>query len=662
MVQSKGIGSLIKNKLFTGVNPQTIKIILLQNNFLSIKEGDIIFQAGDKSEHLYLIIDGKIKLKIHNALSSSIVREKEKNDFFGQYELLENIPRKSSAVANSDCILYKLSQKDLLDLISKHKAVQDTLSIERNDYNTNIRNSSYQILQTPKERYEDVTLTSTPVPDIELTETQFKERHNVTENTDNYLNNNFEPTTPAAEETIPPKENETAIFDQNENPPQGNIFSAALNGDIAYNDEPDSEGILPFEEKHADNVLNSETAEKKPDVIESLKSEIDYQKLLSAVKKIHENVELDKTIRSIIESIIELFDVQIVRIFLLDKSKNELWSFPFMDNTDEIKKIKIGEGLIGKCAQDNEIINVNNPEQDIRFNYQTDAINNIQVEDMLLYPVDDKEKNVIAIIQLINSCNNRFIKQDEEILSILSSNICNAIETTFKEHDKIEKKSQNYIENMTGFIINDINTPLALIKRYAEFIRNKTDIKEVKQVSEFIIEQVHSVLTYSEIFSDFINRNSSLKRRTMDLQITLGNILDMFAEYVESRNTKLFKKLEANTKIFLDPDIFYHACFQLIKNLCDTMPEGGNIYVISQKEGDIVSIEFHNTGKVIDNKMRSKISNSFIMPGTEENTELSFAIADKIIKDHDGKIRIGSESMGGTSFIISLPLQHVFEK
>ena len=147
MSQSKGIGPLIKNKLFAGVNSQALKISLLQNNFLSFKEGDIIFQTGDKSEYLYLLIDGEIKLKVHYTINSSIVREKGKNDFFGDYELLDNTPRKSSAVANSDCVLYKISQKELIDLISTHKAIKDTISTEKNEYNFNIKNSSYQIVQ-----------------------------------------------------------------------------------------------------------------------------------------------------------------------------------------------------------------------------------------------------------------------------------------------------------------------------------------------------------------------------------------------------------------------------------------------------------------------------------------------------------------------------------
>lgn len=91
------------------------------------------------------------------------------------------------------------------------------------------------------------------------------------------------------------------------------------------------------------------------------------------------------------------------------------------------------------------------------------------------------------------------------------------------------------------------------------------------------------------------------------------------------------------------------------------MPEGGNIYIVSQKEGNFVSIEFRNTGKGTDDKMKSKISKSFIMPGNEGSAGLSFAIANKIIKDHGGEIKLGSESTEGASFIVFLPIHSVFK-
>ena len=712
MSQSKGIGPLIKNKLFAGVNSQALKISLLQNNFLSFKEGDIIFQTGDKSEYLYLLIDGEIKLKVHYTINSSIVREKGKNDFFGDYELLDNTPRKSSAVANSDCVLYKISQKELIDLISTHKAIKDTISTEKNEYNFNIKNSSYQIVHIPMGIEAEITNAPVPSANLEQPKDPSHEEIKESEKTDDYPVNKFGLSATEPEEEQLPDEKELPLDKDDTDFPDEGIFSAALNGNLSFNDEPSSKEILPNEANGMHDgsdgesieetsqkegttriAADDETVENSQEVIESFRrltdetthsedslihtppdvdkveekqetagfsgSELDYKKMLFAVKKIHENVELDKTVRSIIEAMFTLFDSQIVRIFLFDKVKSELWSFPFMENADEFKKVNIGEGLLGSSAKDDAIINLINPEYDNRFNLRTDIVENIIAEDMIIFPVHDGNKNLVAIVQMINSGKNGFTKEDEEILSILSSDIGNAIEKSSGKHSLNGDGSINQFEKISDFVINDINTSLELINRYSEFIRHKTEIKEVKQVAGFITEQVHSVLLYSSIVSGYINGKISIKGDILDLDTILNNKLDIIAEYVESRDAKLFKKLEASTKVFLDPDMFYQACFQLIKILCDSMPDGGNIYLISKEEGNIASIEFHNTGDIIENKNKSNIADSFIIPGNDEDLGLSFAIANKIIKDFDGEIKIGSESIKGSSFKISLPVHKV---
>jgi signal transduction histidine kinase len=672
MSQSKGIGSLINNKLFAGIDPKGIKLNLLQSNFLPFKEGDIIFQTGDKSEYLYLILDGEIKLKIHSSMNSSIVRVKEKNDFFGDLELLESTPRKSSAVANNDSVLYKLSQKELLNLISRYKSIEETLSTEKTDNTVNIKNSSYQIKQTSEITFDDIPAALPPAKEIDVPAENLHEDTDLNQGFGNDSeNNNYNLTSPEPEELQLAHDSEPPIIADDEDFSEGSIFSAALDGDLEFQEEtapeeipfieeeqvsitPQPEIINPVEEQESNEFTRKE--EDIP-VEETADSGIDYQKMFYAVRKIQENAELDKTVRSIIEALFSLFDAQIARIFHFDKSAAELWSFPFMDNTGEIKKVKTGEGLIGRCASDNEIINISNPANDSRFNYQIDAVENITSEDMILFPVHDNEKNVAAVIQMINSGRDGFTKQDEDILNILSVDIYKAIEKTAPKHTDIEKNDLIQLEKMTDFIIDDINAPLTLINRYAEFIRKKTGIKEVKQVSEFITEQSNSILTYAGIVSDFINGRNSLKRKVLDLNITLNNILDMFAEYVELRHAKLFKKLDIETKIFLDPDAFYQVCFQLIKKACDAMPDGGNLYIISKNEGTSVSIEFRDRIKESDDGIKDEAAKTIVMPGNEQNDDLGLAIANKIVKDHGGEIKLDSESSEGICFIILLPVR-----
>jgi len=84
------------------------------------------------------------------------------------------------------------------------------------------------------------------------------------------------------------------------------------------------------------------------------------------------------------------------------------------------------------------------------------------------------------------------------------------------------------------------------------------------------------------------------------------------------------------------------------------MPEGGNIYILSQKEGNTASIEFLATGKGINEELKCKFAKSLTEPDAFE--DLGMAIAGRIITNFGGDIKPGPDSTESISFIISLPI------
>ncbi len=687
MSQNKDIGPLIKNKLFDGVNSKTLKLNLRQNNFLTFREGDIIFKTGDSSENIFLIIDGEVKLKILNPSGSATIYRKGKNDFFGEIELYEKISRKSSAVANIDCVIYSLSRKELYELLSTNKILRENIYPDLNEepdmrVNEVEEKKDFQIYeheesienQEHTEQQEISTEIINDDKDVFIESEVEKEIKNVEENINFHLDE--------SENLIENEEDiliDESPIDLTEQLDENNIFSSALEGEFNINEDLIPKEISSYEEeikednfsidREIENLGNIPPAEEKTEGV-------DLQKILQIVRKIYEHHDLEKTIRSITGALIELFDVQIVRIFLIDKNKNELWSFPFMENNGEIKRIKFGDGLIGNSAITGDIINLVNPAADIRFNKQIDSIEYIDEEDILLFPVKNNDGQIICIIQMINSGKGGFIKDDEEILFQVSNDISTAIENLseygndLKFSEPVEEipESENtatrlsYSDELihwnmaTEFIVSDLKTTLSLIKRYSEFIKKKTEIKEIKQVTDFIKEQANTAIKYSEIVSNYINGKSSLHKEVLDLNSVLDELLETLAEFVESRNAKLFKKYETDAFVKVDRTAFYFVCFQITKNACEAMPAGGNIYIITKKTDNSVIIEFRDTGKGIDEEIKDKIFEPYASFGKEGNAGLGLAIASKIIKEHDGELKIGPLSMEGASMIIELPI------
>ena len=122
MYFDKNIQTIQNNCLFRNVQPKEIPLRIQAKKFLELNEGNIIYQVGDNSHSAYLLIKGHIKVKAYENSGGSHYFEKFDNDFFGESELLEKIPRKSTAMAIRKSLLYVIDDKDLKEL-TKNKTV-----------------------------------------------------------------------------------------------------------------------------------------------------------------------------------------------------------------------------------------------------------------------------------------------------------------------------------------------------------------------------------------------------------------------------------------------------------------------------------------------------------------------------------------------------------
>jgi CRP-like cAMP-binding protein len=110
LVNQEQLRLLKNNTLFKGVPEAYLNSYLKPKNFIQVEDGKILYSCYEETSDLYLVIEGEVKIKFC----------KEKNiefkilfDFFGETEILEGGKRLSFAVANSDCVLYKMSTAEL---------------------------------------------------------------------------------------------------------------------------------------------------------------------------------------------------------------------------------------------------------------------------------------------------------------------------------------------------------------------------------------------------------------------------------------------------------------------------------------------------------------------------------------------------------------------
>ena len=997
MSQYKNIASINQNRLFAGIAPESLKINLKQGSFLEFQEGDIIYQKGDKDDSIYLIIDGEIKQKIKQPLTGTSVMRKGRNDFFGENEFLAKTSRTSSAVANTNCILFKLNRKDIIAVASEHKPVLKNLSSDENFLELENReqkdveeDTASEIPDAPQENdilpdfsgledpdkiagideeqidweeqsfdnlndfaetkpdeqientealtgsetEEHIQWENTELNDIEnLTDEHLKDlseetdtfaadieggedlkwNENQTDDIDNLTDEKMNGITETAEtpetdiegdediswdnnlteevgglagenlndiheeaetsetdiegdedirwgenqtedlgnladekpnqiEEVPetsetgiegdedikwdnnlteevggladenlndiPEEaetsetgiegdennrwgenqidnldnltgerlhdvpEETGNLDNNESGPEvyqteedknesieqldeetSAEYDSGITAESDYTNENTSDDVENMdenrleeqeeelktdetvsedaysyadettedsgyrdEEKYSnsandpetaygetDDEINSEAAEKEnnydvyqgnlditnadkvpeesasinnevpaddsgieekpvigiydtgePDSTKTLSDTEIYERAFRDLLYLYRGKNLPDTLVTINELIKNFTGAKLVNFYLVDTPNNEMDLIQVEDNIVVHRKTGVSEGVTGASVMNNEIISLQNPEEDTRFNTATDSFGGIEINDILCFPVNNNINEVIALFYLANCINGAFSEKDQKYLQVFSEHALNHI-NNIEQLEKIPANIQTQATaKFTNFVVEDIKTPLMIIKHYADFIKRKAVPEEIRLVSSYMLNQVDSVLTFSSVVSDLINDNLTLNPEKFKLNELLDEILEMLAEYVDTRKVKLFKRYDSTASVNIDKARFYHALYQLTKILCSNMPNGGSIYLITSLKNNNIEISLKDTGTGLPEDTGNILSKQFSDLGSIDELSMELSIAKKIIEDHGGRLELKKNTGNGTEFIIFL--------
>jgi len=273
----------------------------------------------------------------------------------------------------------------------------------------------------------------------------------------------------------------------------------------------------------------------------------------------------------------------------------------------------------------------------------------------MIFPLNNQKGEITGILEFNNSFRGKFNKEDESILTRLSTLITLALENADFIQNLLHSDRLISLNKIANFLIQDIKNPIVTIKQYAEHIKKQNVNEDILPVLDMIEEQSDTVMDLVQTTLRYSEGMLISKPLTILLSTAMDNILALLAEYVESRNVKLFKKYDGDGLVNLDRKEFYQACFQIAKNACDAMPQGGNFYVIVSREGVSLKIEFKDTGLGIPESIKERIFEPFMSHGKEERTGLGLAIVEKIVKEHNGKIWAESDLGEGSVIVVVLP-------
>ncbi len=646
MIATKNNDSIFSNILFNGLNNLTLPGNLNGKAYEEFKEGEIIYESGEESNFVYLIVSGKIKIKENGVKKLQFRRE---NEFFGEKEIILRSNRSSSAMAESDSTVYKLSKLDFEKLLEKFPAIKQNII----DF-TNLKEEDFISLYPETEQTE---MSENNLFEQSETQTVLNEQKLNKDETElpDYLKELDE-----FEEIIHDNdlktENEKPIehYDADKSVPENDFElnepehdESFIDADFVYENDPGAEikGEQIYDNQQEDAEERTKIIPLEEELESILEEKVSLKNFNLILNQISANQNLNLTIQSILKNFLQVTASDRGLIYLFDEKKSELNPEYNIGGKSEIPSVKLPDGITGKAASAKKLFFVPNPESDARYLGSIDNPFEFPASNIIYLPLLDNQLELQGFATL--SFNEEILpenfKNQLKIYSILAGESI----LLSKQLGVIEsKKHLSVIGDVSKFLLGDIKSPMLTIKHYTSIISRFDIPEEIKRVITLLTMQANSVLDLLQSTSDFAEKRANIKKSQLQLNDLLNNILDLLSEFVESKNIKLFKKFAQNCTVSIDPRKFHVAVYELIKYASSELPSGGKIFFSTEFLGKEVQVRIYNEGKFQQPERFALVSRA----------DLSLDIAEFFLKAMNANFNVAEKGSGGVIFIISIPV------
>lgn len=200
-------------------------------------------------------------------------------------------------------------------------------------------------------------------------------------------------------------------------------------------------------------------------------------------------------------------------------------------------------------------------------------------------------------------------------------------------------------------ISEEISSHLKVVLSYADELKHYPLPSEAIRIVQRIIDKSNFIINSLKVQSDIYNGEISLNSQVIYATTVFDDILNLLAAYTEFRGIRLSRKFEGDASIFVDKNMLYQACLDIIKFLCENMLSKGEIVALLTRTKDTIILIFQGSG--------IKISDDFFKNVFEpelSNYKSTLIHAQKIIRAHNGSIKVVKSAKSTPEILLEMPI------
>lgn len=247
--------------------------------------------------------------------------------------------------------------------------------------------------------------------------------------------------------------------------------------------------------------------------------------------------------------------------------------------------------------------------------------------------------------------------------------LCDTINYMAGELAAAEQMKNDFVSSVS----HELRTPLTAIKGWGETIKDavfgetEADREIVKKGMEVIIGESERLAGLVEDLLDFSRMQSgrlSIKHEPVDVLAELGEAVYMFEEAAKRAEIELSYIEPANlSPVTGDANRMKQVFINIIDNAIKYTPPGGQVLVEASESDGFVKIRVLDTGCGIPFEDLDKVKNKFYKSNkTVRGSGIGLAVADEIVKLHNGMLFIDSQEGAGTAVTILFPAKQRSEE
>lgn len=146
------------------------------------------------------------------------------------------------------------------------------------------------------------------------------------------------------------------------------------------------------------------------------------------------------------------------------------------------------------------------------------------------------------------------------------------------------------------------------------------------------------------------------KLRMQGLNAVVQEALERSSETLVRRRVRLLRKLAADLpELLLDAKRIRRVIENIVAFALESVPIGGRIQVQSRRVGDHVAVEISHDGSRTAGDLLEQLFVPFAT-GAQGGAAIGLGVAQQIVREHGGEVRVRGEGEWGTVFSFTLPI------